>query len=161
MALLVPLFLLGLAGVVVPIVLHLTRRQRRNVVQFPSLMFLERIPYQEQRRRRIHYWFLLSLRALALALVAIAFARPFFEQDMRVDTTEAEGADGRATGRRSFSGLPGFGFDLNPKGSARQVDPGGRLFKVCRGGKNSFLDGRSVQDLCIVTGAAGEAQATA
>lgn len=81
MSLLVPLFLLGLAGVAVPFVLHLTRRQRRNVVPFPSLMFLERIPYQEQRRRRIHYWFLLSLRALALALVAIAFARPFFEQD--------------------------------------------------------------------------------
>ena len=81
LALLVPLFLLGVAGVVVPIVLHLTRRQRRNLVHFPSLMFLERIPYQEQRRRRIHYWFLLSLRALALALVAVAFARPFFEQD--------------------------------------------------------------------------------
>jgi hypothetical protein len=81
LALLVPLFLLGLAGVVVPIVLHLTRRQRRNVVHFPSLMFLERIPYQEQRRRRIHYWLLLSLRAAALALVAVAFARPFFERD--------------------------------------------------------------------------------
>jgi len=81
MSLLVPLFLLGLAGVAVPVVLHLTRRQRRNVVPFPSLMFLERIPYQEQRRRRIHYWFLLSLRALALALVVIAFTRPFFEQD--------------------------------------------------------------------------------
>ena len=81
LALLVPLFLLGVAGVVVPIVLHLTRRQRRNLVHFPSLMFLERIPYQEQRRRRIHYWFLLSLRALALALVAVAFTRPFFEQD--------------------------------------------------------------------------------
>ena len=81
LALLVPLFLLGLAGVGVPIVLHLTRRQRRNVVHFPSLMFLERIPYQEQRRRRIHYWFLLSLRAAALALVAVAFARPFFERD--------------------------------------------------------------------------------
>ena len=81
LTLLVPLFLLGVAGVVVPIVLHLTRRQRRNLVHFPSLMFLERIPYQEQRRRRIHHWFLLSLRALALALVAVAFARPFFEQD--------------------------------------------------------------------------------
>jgi len=81
LALLVPLFLLGVAGVVVPIVLHLTRRQRRNLVQFPSLMFLEKIPYKEQRRRRIHYWFLLTMRALALALVAIAFARPFFQQD--------------------------------------------------------------------------------
>jgi len=80
LAFLVPLFLLGLAGVAVPIVVHLTRRQRRNVVHFPSLMFLEKVPYQEQRRRRIQHWFLLSLRALALALLAIAFARPFLDE---------------------------------------------------------------------------------
>ena len=79
LAFLVPLFLLGIAGVVIPIVVHLTRRQRRNVVRFPSLMFLEKIPYQEQRRRRIQHWFLLSLRALALALLAVAFARPFVQ----------------------------------------------------------------------------------
>ena len=77
---LVPLFLLGVAGIVIPIIVHLTRRQRRNVVHFPSLMFLEKIPYQEQRRRRIQHWFLLTLRALALALLAIAFARPFLDQ---------------------------------------------------------------------------------
>lgn len=80
LAFLVPLFLLGIAGIVVPIVVHLTRRQRRNVVHFPSLMFLQKIPYQEQRRRRIQHWFLLSLRALALALIAAAFARPFFDR---------------------------------------------------------------------------------
>ncbi len=80
MTFLVPLFLLGVAGVAIPIVVHLTRRQRRNVVHFPSLMFLEKIPYQEQRRHRIQHWFLLSLRALALALLAFAFARPFVDQ---------------------------------------------------------------------------------
>lgn len=80
LAFLVPLFLLGIAGVVVPIVVHLTRKQRRNVVHFPSLMFLQKIPYQEQRRRRIQHWFLLSLRALALALLVLAFARPFLDQ---------------------------------------------------------------------------------
>ena len=80
LAFLVPLFLLGIAGIVIPIVVHLTRRQRKNVVVFPSLMFLEKIPFQEQRRRRIQHWFLLSLRALALALLAIAFARPFLDQ---------------------------------------------------------------------------------
>lgn len=79
LAFLVPLFLAGVAGIVIPIVVHLTRRQRRNVVHFPSLMFLERIPYQEQRRRRVQYWMLLSLRALALLLVVAAFARPFME----------------------------------------------------------------------------------
>jgi len=74
---LVPLFLLGLAGIAIPIIVHLTRRQRRNVVPFPSLMFLEKIPFQEQRRRRIQNWLLLALRALALAVLAVAFARPF------------------------------------------------------------------------------------
>lgn len=85
---LVPLFLAGVAGVVVPIVVHLTRRQRKNVVHFPSLMFLQRIPYQEQRRRRIQHWALLSLRALALMLVVAAFARPF------LDRSDAIGAGG-------------------------------------------------------------------
>lgn len=77
---LVPLFLLGVAGIVVPILVHLTRRQRKNVVAFPSLMFLQKIPFQEQRRRRIQNWLLLSLRALALGLLALAFARPFLDQ---------------------------------------------------------------------------------
>jgi hypothetical protein len=87
---LVPLFLLGVAGIVVPIIVHLTRRQRRNVVRFPSLMFLQKVPYQERRRRRIQHWFLLSLRALALALLAIAFARPFL-QDAAVGLGAAGG----------------------------------------------------------------------
>lgn len=78
MSFLVPLFLLGLAGIAIPVLVHLTRRQRSDVVSFPSLMFLERIPFQERRRRRIRHWFLLALRALALALLAVAFARPFF-----------------------------------------------------------------------------------
>ncbi|GMV05758.1 MAG: hypothetical protein AMXMBFR53_20350 [Gemmatimonadota bacterium] len=76
---LVPLFLVGLAGIAVPVIVHLTRRQRRQVVPFPSLMFLEKIPFQEQRRRRIQNWFLLLLRALALGLLAVAFARPFVD----------------------------------------------------------------------------------
>lgn len=80
MSFLVPLFLLGLAGIAIPLAIHLTRRQRRNVVAFPSLMFLAKIPYQEQRRRRIQHWFLLLLRAIALALIVFAFARPFLDR---------------------------------------------------------------------------------
>jgi len=77
MGLLTPLFLLGLAGLAVPVVIHLIQRERKNVVQFPSLMFLQRIPYQSVRRRRIRNWPLLLLRLLALVLIVAAFARPF------------------------------------------------------------------------------------
>src|SRR3954466_11546221 len=77
MSFLTPLFLLGLAGLAVPVIIHLIQRERKNVVQFPSLMFLQRIPYQSVRRRRIRNWPLLLLRLAALALIVAAFARPF------------------------------------------------------------------------------------
>ncbi len=79
MGLLAPLFLLGLVGLAVPIIIHLTEKQRRKVVDFPSLMFLRKIPFRSTQRRKIHHWALLSIRALALALLVAAFARPFFE----------------------------------------------------------------------------------
>lgn len=80
MSFLTPLFLLGLAGIAVPVIIHLIQRERKNVVHFPSLMFLQRIPYQSVRRRRIRNWPLLLLRLAALALIVAAFARPFLRR---------------------------------------------------------------------------------
>jgi hypothetical protein len=77
MGFLTPLFLAGLAALAVPVIIHLIQRERKNVVQFPSLMFLRRIPYESVRRRKIHNWALLMLRLAALALIVAAFARPF------------------------------------------------------------------------------------
>jgi len=77
MSFLTPLFLLGLAAIAVPVLIHLTQRERRTVVEFPSLMFLRKIPYESVKRRRIRDWLLLALRATALALIVAAFARPF------------------------------------------------------------------------------------
>jgi hypothetical protein len=80
MTLLAPLFLIGLAGLAIPVILHLIQKERKNVVQFPSLMFLRRIPYQSVQRRRIRHWFLLFMRLAALALIVLAFARPFLRR---------------------------------------------------------------------------------
>ena len=80
MSFLTPLFLLGLVGLAVPVIIHLIQRERKNVVQFPSLMFLQRIPYQSVQRRRIRNWPLLLLRLAALALIVAAFARPFLRR---------------------------------------------------------------------------------
>src|SRR5262245_51175246 len=80
MSFLTPLFLAGLGAIAVPILIHLIQRERKRVIQFPSLMFLQRIPYQSVRRRRIRHWFLLAMRVAAIALIVLAFARPFFQQ---------------------------------------------------------------------------------
>jgi len=80
MSFLTPLFLVGLAGLAIPVILHLIQKERKNVVHFPSLMFLRRIPYQSVQRRRIRHWLLLFMRLAALALIVLAFARPFLRR---------------------------------------------------------------------------------
>ena len=78
MTLLAPLFALALAGLAIPVLLHLTQKEKKEVVFFPSLMFVRKIPYQASRRRRIQHWFLLMLRLAALALIILAFTRPLW-----------------------------------------------------------------------------------
>jgi hypothetical protein len=80
MAFLTPLFLLAGAAIAIPIFVHLIQRERKRVVQFPSLMFVQRIPYQSVRRRRIRHWALLLMRCAAILMIVAAFARPFLRQ---------------------------------------------------------------------------------
>ena len=77
MSFLTPLFFLALGALAVPVLIHLTQRERKSVVEFPSLMFLRKIPYESVQRRRIRDLFLLLVRLAALALIIAAFARPF------------------------------------------------------------------------------------
>ena len=64
-------FSLGLGALAIPVLIHLIQRERKRVVEFPSLMFLRRIPYQSVRRRRIRDWLLLAMRLAALALIVL------------------------------------------------------------------------------------------
>lgn len=78
MAFLAPFFLAGLAALALPILLHLRKNRPKQNIAFSSLMFLEASPLVTKRRARIQDILLLILRCLALALLAFAFARPFF-----------------------------------------------------------------------------------
>ena len=92
MSFLAPLFFAGLAALAVPILVHLTHKERKDVVVFPSLMFLSRIPYQAVRRQRIRHWLLFALRCLALIFLALAFARPFLNRAYRRDAGRGRSA---------------------------------------------------------------------
>jgi len=81
MSFLAPLFFVALAGLAIPVLLHLTQREKKQIVHFPSLMFVRRIPYQSVRRRKIHNWLLLMVRLAALALIVLAFARPLISHE--------------------------------------------------------------------------------
>jgi hypothetical protein len=84
MTFLAPVFFFGLGALAIPVLIHLIQREKKRVVEFPSLMFVRRIPYQSVRRRRIRHWFLLMLRAAAIALIVFAFARPFMQKSPSV-----------------------------------------------------------------------------
>ncbi|MBA3441848.1 MAG: BatA domain-containing protein [Pyrinomonadaceae bacterium] len=78
MSFLNPLFLLGMAALAAPILVHLVRRSRAKRVEFPSLMFVRRIPQRTMRRKQLHNLLLLAMRCLALLLLILAFTRPYF-----------------------------------------------------------------------------------
>ncbi len=75
-----PEFLAGAFAVGLPLLLHLLRRWPRRPVVFPSLRFLNAGKRSSDNLwQRLCRWLVLLLRCLVLALLAAAFARPFFE----------------------------------------------------------------------------------
>lgn len=77
MSFLAPWFLLAAAAIALPVLFHRIRRATRQRTPFGSLMFLRQTPPRFTRRSRIEHWLLLALRAAALGLLALGFARPF------------------------------------------------------------------------------------
>ncbi|MCA9211829.1 MAG: BatA domain-containing protein [Planctomycetales bacterium] len=85
MSFLTPLYFLGALAIAGPIVFHLIQRRPKGEQTFSSLMFLSPSPPRLTRRSRLDNILLLLLRALALTLLAIAFARPFLRSALQLD----------------------------------------------------------------------------
>jgi len=63
-------------AVSLPILFHLFFRLKRQVREFPSLMFFIRIDPRLSARRKIHEWLILLLRCFFIALVVLALTHP-------------------------------------------------------------------------------------
>ena len=90
------LFLVGGVAALVPIIIHLVQRRRVQQVVFGSLRFLRKTSHRVVHRRRFEEILLVVLRALALAALAVAFARPFLPRARQTrvggETVAGEGA---------------------------------------------------------------------
>lgn len=78
MSFLSPLFLAGAIAAAVPIVLHLLKRHTEQRVRFAAVALLKGAAVEHTSSRRLRELLLLALRVAALAMLALAFARPFF-----------------------------------------------------------------------------------
>jgi hypothetical protein len=75
-----PFFLIGSLTLAVPVLIHLVRKEKTEIIPFSTLMFLLRVPKRAIRQQRIKNLLLMALRLALLALLVIAFARPYLTQ---------------------------------------------------------------------------------
>src|SRR4051812_36630316 len=92
MSFLAPLFLIGAVAVAAPIIFHLIRRTVKERVRFSTLMFLKESPPRLTKRSHLENIILLLMRCAIICLLAVSFARPYFQ---RAATEPPRPASGR------------------------------------------------------------------
>lgn len=81
MEFLAPLMLLGAAGLLIPVIIHLIGRRRAKVVRFAALDFLIGSRRKTARRFRLRELLLLIVRAGICLAIPVALAQPFTSCD--------------------------------------------------------------------------------
>ncbi|HMS68609.1 MAG TPA: BatA domain-containing protein, partial [Saprospiraceae bacterium] len=88
MSFLYPSFLWAIAGLSIPIIIHLFYFRRFKKVYFSNTKFLQEIKEETSSRSRLKNLLVLLMRCLALAALVFAFAQPFLKKDDKVRVGE-------------------------------------------------------------------------
>ncbi|MEQ8547563.1 MAG: BatA domain-containing protein [Cyclobacteriaceae bacterium] len=83
-----PFFLIGLAALAVPIIIHLWSKNTRSTIAFGTLRFLKETETRTMRSIMPSQWLLLFLRLLILVLIVLILSEPriWTEKSDRVET---------------------------------------------------------------------------
>lgn len=76
MTFLSPLLLWGLLAAAVPVAIHLINKRRHKTIQWAAMQFLLKATRESRGKKKLRHILILSCRALALAALAFAAARP-------------------------------------------------------------------------------------
>jgi len=80
MHLLNPLFLLGILGVALPVLIHLMGRRRAPLYHFAAIDFILRSQKRIEARLKLQHLLLLLLRAGVILLIVLALAKPLLQE---------------------------------------------------------------------------------
>lgn len=83
-----PLFLVGLLAAALPLVIHLINRRKAVRRPFPALKLLQESNQRIARSVKLRQWILLALRVLAIALLTLAIAKPYFVSSQGLTANE-------------------------------------------------------------------------
>ena len=82
MVFLTPLVLIGLLAALIPVAIHLIRREKPPKVMFSTIRFLKKTSKKLVLFQHLQQIALLLLRAAVIVLLVLAFARPLFNQSV-------------------------------------------------------------------------------
>src|SRR5262249_12871263 len=85
MSFLNPFFFIGSLVLAVPVIIHLVRREKSEIIPFSSLMFLLKVPKRSIRQQILKNLLLMILRIAILAFLVFAFARPYLTQQTKAN----------------------------------------------------------------------------
>lgn len=81
-------FLFAAGAIALPIYLHLAKRNTPPPKKFPSLRFIQQSEVATRKKYTPLHILLLLLRCLAIILIALAFARPYFPQPVAASVSK-------------------------------------------------------------------------
>ena len=76
-----PFFLIGLTSTIIPLLIYLWSKRRKNEIEFSSLFLFRRIEASSIRSIKLTEWLLIVLRMLALVFFVLAFSQPFISEE--------------------------------------------------------------------------------
>ena len=88
MAFIAPLMLIGLAGLALPVIVHLMDRARSLPEDWPSLRFLRIAHEHSAHKTRLKHLLVLLARCMLLALIVLAMAQPYVQHDEWAEPAE-------------------------------------------------------------------------
>ena len=85
-----PTFLIGLAAIAIPIIIHLFNFRKYKKVYFTNVQFLKELKQESDSKSKLKEWLILAMRILAISFLVFAFAQPFIPG--KVKTIQGEKA---------------------------------------------------------------------
>src|SRR5437773_4862421 len=122
MSFLNPFFLIGSVALAIPVLIHLVRREKSEIIPFSSLMFLLKVPKRSIRQQKMKNLLLMALRLLILALLVGAFARPYMTQPNKPAVTANSNRGTVLMLDTSYSMQYGNNFDRLKSEARKRID---------------------------------------
>lgn len=129
-----PLFLVALASILIPLIIHLFYFQRYRTEYFSNVQFLKELVEEKQNRSRLRNILVLLARMFFLIFLVLAFAQPFLKDQATADKESPDFVSLYIDNSYSMEGLssetPVFQVAINKAREIIRSYPEGTSFQI-------------------------------